>query len=250
MTRPPLLRTTVLSVGRTTSDTTFLGRRDLRGSKVEPQGCPGRSRAALRLTPFARTDCAGTINAPTKAACFMNPQGGLMPTVVLSRGDFAEDRQGRTFSDVLNDPTQPLDEVLAFFSDSDRQRRMEESEVHHDRAALAGVIRELEAHPGIDAYFGAVHPFETKRLRQAIGVVVRIIMERRGWQKTGRKGSMGVRVAASEGQHPHNTGGLAFWFVRAERYELAEGMPFQSVSQRCKQVTEASRPSRRSNVRT
>lgn len=165
-----------------------------------------------------------------------------MPTVVLSRSDFAEDRQGRTFSDVLNDPAQPLDEVLAFFSDRDRQRRMEESEIHHDRAALAGVVRELEAFPGIDAYFAAVHPFETKRLRQAIGVVVRIIMEKRGWQKTGRKGSMGVRAAASKSQPSHNTGGLAFWFVRAERYELVEGMPFESVAQRCKQIAGASQP--------
>lgn len=171
-----------------------------------------------------------------------------MPNVVLSRSDFAADRQGRTFSDVLNDPAQPLDEVLAFFSDGDRQRRMEESEVHHDRAALAGVIRELEAYPVVDAYFAAVHPFETKRLRQAIGVVVRIIMEQRGWQKTGRKGSMGVRAAASEGQPSHNTGGLAFWFVRAERYQLAEGMPFQSVSQRRKQVADAS-PSNSSSSR-
>ena len=155
-----------------------------------------------------------------------------MTAVVLSRSDFAEDRQGRTFSDVLNDLAQPLDEVLAFFSDGDRQRRMEESEIHHDRAPLAGVIREFEADEAINAYFAAVHPFETKRLRQATGVVVRIIMERRGWKKTGRKGSMGVRAATATGQPSHNTGGLAFWFIRAERYELPAGMPFRSVAER------------------
>ena len=155
-----------------------------------------------------------------------------MQDVVLSRNDFAEDPQGRTFSDVLNDSAQPLDEVLAFFSDGDRQRRMEESEIHHDRAPLAGVVRELEADPAIDAYFAAVHPHETKRLRQAIGVVVRIVMERRGWKKTGRKGSLGVRAATAAGQPRHNTGGLAFWFVRAERYELPTGMPFRSVAER------------------
>lgn len=156
-----------------------------------------------------------------------------MSTVAVSRSDFAEDRQGRTFSDVLNDPSQPFEEVLAFFSDSDRQRRMEESEIHHDRAPLAGVIRELEAAPAIDAYLAAIHPSETTRFRQAIGVLVRIVMERRGWKKTGRKGSMGVRAAASAGRPSHNSGGLAFWFVRAERYELNVGMPFESVSQRC-----------------
>jgi len=155
-----------------------------------------------------------------------------MPDIVLSRDDFAEDRQGRTFSDVLNDPAQPFDGVLAFFSDTDRQRRMEESEIHHDRAPLAGVVRELEADPALDAYFAAVHPRETKRLRQAIGVIVRIVMEKRGWNKTGRKGSLGVRAASAAGQPMHNTGGLAFWFVRAERYELPTGMPFRSVAER------------------
>ncbi len=61
-------------------------------------------------------------------------------------------------------------------------------------------------------------------------------MERRGWRKTGRKGSLGVRAAVSgrttrPGTY-HNTGGLAFWFLRAERYELKAGMPFRSVRQR------------------
>lgn len=160
------------------------------------------------------------------------PERRQRPAVVVSRSDFAQDRRGRTFSDVLNDPAQPFDEVLAFFSDGDRQRRMEEAEIHHDRAPLAGVIRELEADPAIDAYFAAVHPLETKRLRQVIGVVVRIVMEKRGWKKTGRKGSMGVPAATDAGQPWHNTGGLAFWFVRAERYELSEGMPYRSVAVR------------------
>lgn len=160
----------------------------------------------------------------------------MVSSATVSRADFAADRQGRTFSDVLNDPAQPFDDVLAFFSDSNRQRRMEESEIHHDRAPLAGVIRELEAEPAIDAYFAAAPSVETKRFRQAIGVLVRIVMERRGWKKTGRKGSMGVRAAASAGQLSYNTGGLAFWFVRAERYELGNGMPFESVSQLCKRL--------------
>jgi hypothetical protein len=34
--------------------------------------------------------------------------------------------------------------VLEFFNNADRQRRMEESEVHHDRAPMAGIVRELE----------------------------------------------------------------------------------------------------------
>ncbi|TWT85284.1 hypothetical protein Pla123a_00910 [Posidoniimonas polymericola] len=170
-----------------------------------------------------------------------------MQAVLLTRDDFLTDRQGRTFADVLNDPDQPFDEVLEFFGDESRQRRMEDAEVHHDRAPLAGVVRELEAAPAVDCYLAGFHPAKTKRLRQAIGVVVRIIMERRGWKKTGRKGSLGVRAAAADGTPSHNTGGLAMWFVRAERYELPEGMPFLSVSQRCQQLTDSAASQQNNN---
>ena len=77
-----------------------------------------------------------------------------MAKVRATRADFLEDAQGRTFADVVNDPEQPFDEVLEFFDDGDRQRRMEESELHHDRSPLAGVVRELESQPAIDRFLG------------------------------------------------------------------------------------------------
>jgi hypothetical protein len=157
-------------------------------------------------------------------------------SITITRQDFLSDRQGRTFVDVANDPEQPFAEVLAFFNDGDRQRRMEESEAHHDRAPLAGVVRELEALPAIHKFIGKAHPRNSQRLRQAIGVLIRIIMEQRGWQKTGKKGSLGVRSLAVAGRPRHNTGGLAFWFLRAERYECAEGKPFVSVRARCREI--------------
>jgi hypothetical protein len=168
-----------------------------------------------------------------------------MAVTAITRQQFLEDRQGRTFSDVLNDPEQPFDQVLEFFDSADRQRRMEESEVHHSRPPLAGVVRELESVADIDRFLAAQHPRRTKRLRQAVGVVVRMIMERRGWKRTGKKGSLGVRAA--RGRHSarpgayHNTGGLAFWFLRAERYELADGMPYRSVRSRNKEYKSTSR---------
>jgi hypothetical protein len=175
-----------------------------------------------------------------------NRKGGTpMPSAVrLTRKRFQEDRQGRTFSDVLDDPGQPFDEVLAFFSDPARQRRMEESEIHHDRPALAGVVREFEAQPSINAFLSSAHPGRAKRLRQAVGVVVRIIMEQRGWKKAGRKGSLGVRGRIPEGiETPgiyHNTGGLALWFLRAERYQPVDGAPFRSVKERAEELEAAS----------
>ena len=172
-----------------------------------------------------------------------------MTVIQITRDDFLSDRQGRTFSDVLNDPEQPFDALLIFFNDEGRQKRMEDSEIHHDRPALAGVIRELEAQPEIDAFLSEVHLQRSKRLRQATGVLVRIIMERRGWKKTGKKGSLGVR-AKSSSEHPsHNTGGLAFWFIRAERYERAAGMPFQSVRNRRRQFRSTEPQTQRSRRR-
>ena len=160
-----------------------------------------------------------------------------MKSVRITRKVFSDDAQGRTFADVLNDPEQPLDTVFAFFSDPGRQRRMEESEIHHDRSPLAGVMRELEAQPEINAFLTEVHAGRSKRLRQCIGVVVRIIMQGRGWKKTGKKGSLGVRAAKPDASSPvHNTGGLAFWFLRGERYEHQDGMPYHAVKARCEEL--------------
>ena len=93
---------------------------------------------------------------------------------------------------------------------------------------------------------GALHyaTNNTKRaerdFRQAIGVLVRIIMERRGWRKTGKKGSLGVRSGTVPGTPNHNTGGLAFWFIRAERYEPEQGVAFPSVRKRCRELESTS----------
>ncbi len=162
-----------------------------------------------------------------------------MSNARVTRKDFLDDRQGKTFADVVNDSKQPFDFVLRFFSDADRQRRMEESELHHDRPALAGVVRELESQPEIDRFLAGVQARRNTRFRQAIGVLVRMIMERRGWKKTGRKGSLGVRASPAERTPPHNTGGLAFWFIRAERYELDGGMPYRTVRKRVAELQSA-----------
>ena len=162
-----------------------------------------------------------------------------MSKATITREEFLSDRQGRTFADVLNNPEQPFEEVLAFFSDENRQQRMEDSELHHDRAPLAGVVRELESQPAVDRYLSEYHAQQTQRFRQAIGVLVRIVMQRRGWMKTGKKGSLGVRATATNNKPSHNSGGLAFWFIRAERYTLKEGMPYRSVTERSQEMQSA-----------
>ena len=162
-----------------------------------------------------------------------------MPSITITRETFLQDVQGRTFSDVVNDPEQPFEAVLEFFNDDNRQRRMEESEIHHDRPPLSGVVREFESYPDIERFLAEIHTHRSKRLRQAVGVVVRMIMYARGWRKTGRKGSLGVRASNNRSYPSHNTGGLAFWFIRAERYVRTEGMPFRSVRERCRELESA-----------
>ena len=169
-----------------------------------------------------------------------------MPKATITLQKFLDDKQGKTFSDIVRDAKQPFEEVLRFFNSEDRQRRMEESELHHDRAPLAGVVRELESQPIINRFLASFHPRRSQRLRQAIGVIVRMIMEQRGWKKTGKKGSLGIRGDSEPKTPRHNTGGLAFWFIRAERYELKSGMPYVSVRARFREMQSSSKPVKRS----
>jgi hypothetical protein len=162
---------------------------------------------------------------------------------------FVEDRQGRRYADVVNEARISFFDILAFFEDPQRQRRLIESELHHDRPALAGVICELEHRPDMERFFLTYAGPVTIRLRQAIGVLVRIIMESHGFKTTGRKGSLGVRQQAptpkTRAGAYHNTGGLSLWFIRAERYELAAGMPYRPVAQRAAEIAAPQKPKRR-----
>jgi hypothetical protein len=137
---------------------------------------------------------------------------------VITRNEFLSDRHGKTFADVLNDSDARFDEVLEFFNDATRQQRMDD-----------------ESLPAVRDFLATLHRRRSARLRQAIGVLVRMIMERRGWRRTGKKGSLGVRGTPNSRTPYHNTGGLAFWFIRAERYRREAGMPYRSVRERCEE---------------
>jgi hypothetical protein len=57
-----------------------------------------------------------------------------------------------------------------------------------------------------------------------------------------------VRASGAAQTPAHNTGGLAFWFVRAERYQRSEGMPFRTVRKRCQELEVA--PQRKARTKT
>jgi len=115
--------------------------------------------------------------------------------------EFWADNQGRRFPDVLAMPN--FNAVLNFFDDQNRHRRMVESEIHHDRPALAGVVKELETNPTVKELFDWLSPKEAVRFKQAVGVIVRLVMEKHGMGPTGKRGSLT---------------GLSTWFTRSERY--------------------------------
>lgn len=120
--------------------------------------------------------------------------------------EFLADDQGRRYSDVSQLPG--FEHVLAFFDDADRHRRMIESERHHKRPPLAGVVRELERDKTIEQFYSSLSPKKAVGFRQAIGVIVRIVMAKHEWFRFGtRRGSLV---------------GLSKWFGRTERYFIIE----------------------------
>lgn len=115
--------------------------------------------------------------------------------------DFRTDKQGRRYADVLKIPG--FDHVLDFFDDWGRQHRMIDSELHHDRPALSGVVRELERDETMKKLYEGLSKKEAVRFRQAVGVIVRIVMSKHAWRPTRTRGSLK---------------GLSEWFTRTERY--------------------------------
>lgn len=131
---------------------------------------------------------------------------------------------------MVNDSRIDFQSWLDFFNDPARQQRMMDSEIDHDRPALAGVIRDLEHHAAFSSFLSGNDAHTTVRGRQAIGVIVRILMEMMGWKKAGHKGLLGQRATVpvgttTPGAHK-NVSGLSDWFTKAERYVLPQGMPY------------------------
>jgi hypothetical protein len=102
---------------------------------------------------------------------------------------FETDDHGCTFGDILRDPDarKALSLGLAIINSAEAQRRLV------NQIERVPAVRERLARRNTDA----------DRLKMALGTAVRIVMERRGWRRTGRKSAVGVGE----------------FFSRAERYE-------------------------------
>ena len=132
-----------------------------------------------------------------------------LPCVTIDRAAFLADPHARRYGDVVNDKNLNFDAWLAFFNDPLRQLRLIDAELHHQRPSLAGVVVELEADPAFGPFFKACKRDDTRRHRQAIGVIVKLVMAGHRWNTTGQKGFLGGGRA----------GGLSEFFGKAEHYK-------------------------------
>jgi hypothetical protein len=153
--------------------------------------------------------------------------------VTISLADFRNHRQGRRFPDVVGDTRFSFQRWVHFFNDPARQQRLCDAEIDHLRPALAGVIRELENHPDFRPFLSGYDADTTKRARQALGVLTRVVMEKLGWAKAGRKGALGHRIptrtTAEAGGYRNRRGSLSRWLTRAEHYLPPGGLPYPLV---------------------
>lgn len=136
---------------------------------------------------------------------------------------FLSDKQGRQFAAVAHARQPDFASVLASLSRPDWIDRMEAAQ-RAGQPALSGVIADLEAMPDVDGYFRSHDVRSSERFRKAVGVAVRILMEERGWARTGEKGYLGRRarpIPTVATGVPYNASGISKWFNRSEKYKPA-----------------------------
>jgi hypothetical protein len=135
---------------------------------------------------------------------------------MVSLSDFSMDKQGRRFADVVSDTRIDFSKIIGFFNRPEIEKRLIDAELHHKRPALAGVIVEFEKLKEIDEFFTKHDAHTTVRFRQAIGVLVKLHMQKNGWQTTNIKGALGKRDPNA--QYSNTESSLSKWFIKAERY--------------------------------
>lgn len=100
-----------------------------------------------------------------------------------------------------------------------RVQRMKDAELHFDLPAFAGLIKDLESDPLVSAFFAARTVKDSQHFRQAMGVLVKLIMENEGWATTGTKGHLGRRTSSYKPGGPYNSSrSLSKFFTQSERY--------------------------------
>ena len=120
----------------------------------------------------------------------------------MTDDDFLAHKHGKWFWDLERGNSGIVREVLDFFQAPDRVRRMMESEVHHDRPALYGVVRELLHLPRLQTMelMEDAALRHRRRMAQFFGAVVKVVMEQHGWLPRGHKASLGKNGIIRRGE--------------------------------------------------
>ena len=103
----------------------------------------------------------------------------------VSADDFYRDPHDAKRRDQLEAHPEAFDRLFALLNDPANEQRLVDAEMH-GFPALAGVVRLVEGDPVIARVLEA----GGKRFHQTIGVAVKLKMEKLGWQKAGRKGTV------------------------------------------------------------
>ena len=103
----------------------------------------------------------------------------------ISADDFYRDPNDAKRRDQLEAHPDAFDRLFALLNDPANEQRLVDAE-RHGLPALAGVVRLVEDDPVI----ARVLETGEKRFHQTVGVAVKLKMEKLGWQKAGRKGTV------------------------------------------------------------
>lgn len=122
--------------------------------------------------------------------------------VSFTRSDYEQDYQGQKTQAIIQHPAWDFDQVMAFLASPRIQLRLVDSIEAHQRPPLAGIIRELES---------LVQPekipdseLNHARMNQVIGIAVRILMGKLGYERTDKTTSLQT---------------LSTWFSRVPYYQ-------------------------------
>ncbi len=117
----------------------------------------------------------------------------------ISGADFADDPHSVKYMGELDRHSEAFHRLFELLNDPANEQRLVDAETH-DLPALAGIVRFVEEEPAIRYVLSRGR--SSLRFRQAVGVAVKLKMQKLGRRTTGRKG-----VVKS-----------AVYFTRAERY--------------------------------
>lgn len=116
----------------------------------------------------------------------------------IGAGDFAGDFHGAKYRDEIGRHPEALLRVFSILNDAENEQRLADAEMHK-MPALCGVVRFVGADPVIGRVLADTEI--SLRLRQTIGVAVKLKMAKLGWRPTGRKGAVRGSQCFTKAEH-------------------------------------------------